>query len=61
MADSDFIDVPVEGLLNKSYLEKRKKILAQETTLKVLHTGYPKGAEEFEKNIDISNQQVILL
>lgn len=54
MADSDFIDVPVEGLLNKSYLEERKKIINLRSYTKNITQGYPKGAEEFEKNIDIS-------
>ena len=54
MADSDFIDVPVEGLLNKSYLEERKKIINSKSYTKNITHGYPKGAEEFEKNIDIS-------
>ena len=54
MADSDFIDVPVEGLLNNSYLEERKKIISSRSYIKNITHGYPKGAEEFEKNIDIS-------
>ncbi len=54
MADSDFIDVPVEGLLNKSYLGERRKIISSRNYTKSITHGYPKGAEEFEKNIDIS-------
>ena len=54
MADSDFIDVPVEGLLNNSYLEERKKIISSRSYIKNITHGYPKGVEEFEKNIDIS-------
>ena len=54
MADSDFIDVPVEGLLKKSYLEERKKIINSRSYTKNISHGNPKGAEEFEKNIDIS-------
>jgi len=54
MADSDFIDVPIEGLLKKSYLEERKKIINSRSYTKNISQGNPQGAEEFEKNIDIS-------
>ena len=54
MGDSDFIDVPVEGLLNKSYLSEREKLITLNRYSKTITHGNPPGAEEFEKNIDIS-------
>jgi gamma-glutamyltranspeptidase/glutathione hydrolase len=54
MADSDFINVPVEGLLNETYLNERKKKINLNRYSKIITHGNPLGAEDFEKNIDIS-------
>jgi len=54
MGDSDFINVPVEGLLNDSYLNERGKIIDLNHYSKSITYGIPPGAEDFEKNIDIS-------
>ena len=54
MADSDFINVPVEGLLNETYLNERGKIISLNSYSKTITHGNPPGAEEFEKNMDIS-------
>ena len=54
MADSDFINVPVEGLLSDAYLNERKKIINLNHYSKTILHGNPPGAEDFEKNIDIS-------
>jgi len=54
MADSDFVNVPVDGLLNESYLTEREKIINLSHYSKTITHGNPPGAEEFEKNIDIS-------
>ena len=54
MGDSDFINVPVEGLLNETYLNERSKIISPNSYSKTIKHGNPPGAEEFEKNMDIS-------
>ena len=54
MADSDFINVPVEGLLNETYLNERKKKINLNRYSKNITHGNPLGSEDFEKNIDIS-------
>jgi gamma-glutamyltranspeptidase/glutathione hydrolase len=54
MADSDFINVPVEGLLNENYLNEREKKINLNRYSKIITHGNPIGAEDFEKNIDIS-------
>ena len=61
MADSDFIDVPVEGLLNKSYLEERKKSLIQEATLKIFHTEILKVQRNLKKISIFQNPQQVIL
>ena len=41
-------------MLKKSYLKERKKIINSRSYTKNISHGNPQGAEEFEKNIDIS-------
>ena len=41
MADSDFVSVPVKGLLNKKYLNKRATLLNQKKALKTVSPGNP--------------------
>ncbi|MEQ8285086.1 gamma-glutamyltransferase [Thalassospira sp.] len=41
MADSDFLPVPVAGLLDKTYLAERSKLLAGETALEDVSPGAP--------------------
>ncbi|MDO6459123.1 gamma-glutamyltransferase [Granulosicoccaceae sp. 1_MG-2023] len=44
LADSDFVDVPVEGLLDESYLAGRRKLMREQDT-GPLSAGQPPGAE----------------
>lgn len=41
MADSDFVSVPVNGLLNKKYLNNRATLLNQKKALKTVSPGNP--------------------
>jgi gamma-glutamyltranspeptidase/glutathione hydrolase len=54
MADSDFVNVPVEGLLNETYLNERGNLISLNSYSKAIAHGNPPGAKEFEKNMDIS-------
>jgi gamma-glutamyltranspeptidase/glutathione hydrolase len=54
MADPDFINVPIDGLLDEKYIDERRLIINQNRAAKVITHGNPLGARDFEKNIDIS-------
>ena len=41
LADSEFVSVPVKGLLNKKYLNKRATLLNQKKALKTVSPGNP--------------------
>ena len=43
-ADSDFVPVPVEGLLAPDYLAKRSAMISADTSLADVQAGTPKGA-----------------
>ena len=44
LADSDFVDVPVRGLLDKNYLKKRAKLINYERDMGMAEAGSPPGA-----------------
>ncbi|NQZ81894.1 MAG: gamma-glutamyltransferase [Colwellia sp.] len=44
IADDDFVNVPVSGLLNKNYLAKRAKLINQQKDLGKAIAGQPEGA-----------------
>ncbi|MBX7541564.1 gamma-glutamyltransferase [Qipengyuania sphaerica] len=44
LADSDFITVPVEGLLEKSYLAERSALISSDRSLGLVEAGRPRGA-----------------
>lgn len=47
LADADFVDVPVEGLLDKDYAKERAEVLGTEKALSTpVSFGIPPGAEE---------------
>lgn len=53
-ADPDFIDIPVEGLLDNKYLNDRtKKIDLKKSNRNPKH-GKPSGYNEYSRNVDIS-------
>jgi gamma-glutamyltranspeptidase/glutathione hydrolase len=54
MADPDFVKVPVDGLLSDEYIDQRRSLINQKELVKEVTHGRPKGALDFEKNIDIS-------
>lgn len=43
MADSDFVAVPVEGLLNANYLQGRSQLIQRATSIGVALPGHPPG------------------
>ncbi len=44
LADSDFIDVPVTGLLDRAYLKSRSAMISEKTSLPAYQAGTPPGA-----------------
>lgn len=54
MADPDFINVPIKGLLNEEYIDKRRALINQNNAAPNITHGYPTEGLDFEKNVDIS-------
>ena len=54
MGDSDFINVPINGLLDDTYIKKRRNLINRDYYSEDIKKGMPEGYENFEKNIDIS-------
>ena len=54
IADPDFVDVPVNGMLNEDYISERSELIKKETSLRDRKPGKPKGYTKFSKNVDIS-------
>ena len=54
MGDSDFINVPINGLLDDTYIKKRRNLINKDYYSEDIKKGMPEGYENFEKNIDIS-------
>ena len=44
LADSDYVSVPVEGLLDKGYLAQRSALISQDSSLATVTAGSPRGA-----------------
>ncbi|WP_369026431.1 gamma-glutamyltransferase [Qipengyuania sp. RANM35] len=44
LGDSDFVSVPVAGLLDKSYIASRSALISPETSLATVEAGRPAGA-----------------
>ncbi|MXO51876.1 gamma-glutamyltransferase [Erythrobacter gaetbuli] len=44
LADSDFVSVPVAGLLDKSYLAERSALISPDRSIEVAEAGRPRGA-----------------
>ncbi len=44
IADDDFVNVPVSGLLNKDYLAQRAKLIKRQTDIGKATAGHPEGA-----------------
>lgn len=45
MADSDFVSVPVKGLIDPNYLKKRGRLIQEETIMGKAQAGNPPGAD----------------
>ena len=45
LADSDFVSVPVQGLLDKTYLAQRSALISPETRNSQIVAGTPRGAQ----------------
>ena len=45
LGDSDFVDVPVKGLLNPAYLAQRSQLISPDRTLPAYAAGMPPGAK----------------
>ena len=45
LADSDFVPVPVEGLIDPAYLAQRSALISPITTLEAVEPGRPAGAQ----------------
>ena len=54
IADPDFVDIPVNGMLSEDYISERSKLIKKETSLRDRKPGKPKGYTKFSKNVDIS-------
>ncbi|UVI39910.1 gamma-glutamyltransferase family protein [Qipengyuania spongiae] len=44
LADSDFVSVPLEGLLDPAYLARRSAVIASGSTIETVQPGQPAGA-----------------
>ncbi len=44
VADSDFVTVPVEGLIDPAYLAQRSALISETATLETVEAGTPRGA-----------------
>ena len=49
LADSDFVRVPVEGLLDSVYLRRRSLLIDPGRTMGKAHSGVPPGSEDVER------------
>ena len=45
LADSDFVSVPVAGLLSRGYLAERSRLIAPDRTMAKAEPGHPPGAQ----------------
>ncbi|MBX7536608.1 gamma-glutamyltransferase [Qipengyuania sp. GH1] len=46
LADSDYVSVPVEGLLDHDYLAQRSALISADSTLGLVQPGKPRGAPQ---------------
>jgi gamma-glutamyltranspeptidase/glutathione hydrolase len=56
MADDDFIDVPVEGLLSKEYLKDRSRLLNGKYKIPIVRPGIPETKTAFNYHPDMSRE-----
>jgi gamma-glutamyltranspeptidase/glutathione hydrolase len=56
MADDDFIDVPVEGLLSKKYLKYRSRLLNTKQKIPIVRPGTPETKTALNFHPDISRE-----
>ena len=56
MADDDFIDVPVEGLLSKKYLKQRSRSLNTKYKIPIVRPGIPETKTVLNYHPDISRE-----
>lgn len=54
MGDPDFVNVPINGLLDSSYIKKRRSLVSRNYYSENIKKGNPEGSDNLEKNIDIS-------
>ena len=54
MGDPDFVNVPINGLLDSSYIKKRRNLVSRNYYSENIKKGNPEGSDNLEKNIDIS-------
>ena len=54
MADSDFVSVPIEGLLDKKYIKNRAKQLERKMSIPVINPGRPNTKSSLTYSQDIS-------
>ena len=45
VADPDFVNIPLKGLLSKSYAEQRRKLIDKDTAAQIVETGVPAGGD----------------
>ena len=50
LADSDFVQVPVEGLLDPEYLRRRSLLIDPSRTMGKVDSGVPPGSEDVERD-----------
>ena len=54
LADPDYVNIPIEGLLNEKYLRDRVSVVSETNSIRNPKPGKPEGAKKYSENIDIS-------
>ena len=54
LADPDYINIPVTGLLDEDYLQDRVKIINNTKSIRNPEPGQPDGYKKYSENVDIS-------
>jgi Gamma-glutamyltransferase len=54
LADPDYVNIPIEGLLNEKYLRDRVSVVSETNSIRNPKPGNPEGAKQYSENIDIS-------
>ena len=54
LADPDYINIPITGLLDQDYLQDRVKIINNTKSIRNPKPGQPDGYKKYSENVDIS-------